>query len=476
MARDVLCGFESGDFRQADFGDASGGFKVEYGVTDTNARFGVATIPSPTDISLFGMEPENAKPLQFRLSNLTEMYVRSRVYCKFNGNRTYMFVWTDGTTLERFHVGNQNSDLNIELLSDGSLEVFRDNRNGGGGTLIASSAAGVIVGNTHHRVEVWFKVANSGGRVVVRIDDVEVIDFTGDTQGAQNTSGYMNTFAICSQMNYLGSEHRILHDDVVVNGVSGTINNSWLGDTSILRLAPIGMGSSTDLAGTPEATNRYENIDEVPPSITEYNSDSVVDEYDLYTFEQLDAITTVHAAAAYAFSQYPATASTFKFVAKPDASEFRSAAKSPTIGGTYGPSPAAGPWFRPNVYSVNPDGDIAWTAAAINSLEAGFEVATAQEIRLGNFFLEVDVSTPESCALLPSDGLFLVDASTGDVSVSLSLAEIYGQVFYIKRIDESAFTVTIDPSPLTIDGLVSMTLGPLDAITIVTDGIQWYLL
>lgn len=91
----------------------------------------------------------------------------------------------------------------------------------------------------------------------------------------------------------------------------------------------------------------------------------------------------------------------------------------------------------------------------------------------------LDCPSPEVCNLRTVDEILLVDASNQDVTVTIFDGEElpaigFSHIWYIKRIDDSANTVTVDPSPWTIDGLTTLTLEPWDAIALVTDGYTLY--
>ena len=73
--------------------------------------------------------------------------------------------------------------------------------------------------------------------------------------------------------------------------------------------------------------------------------------------------------------------------------------------------------------------------------------------------------------------VLLVDASASPIILTLPAAEV-GVQFDIKKIDASANTVTIDGagSDTTDDGLTAVLTDQYEAITIVSDGTDWWIL
>ncbi len=77
-----------------------------------------------------------------------------------------------------------------------------------------------------------------------------------------------------------------------------------------------------------------------------------------------------------------------------------------------------------------------------------------------------------------TDTVILCDATSAAFTVTLLAASNTGKVYYIKKIDSSANAVTIDGnSSETIDGSTTKVLSmQYDAIMIVSDGTEWWIL
>lgn len=78
-----------------------------------------------------------------------------------------------------------------------------------------------------------------------------------------------------------------------------------------------------------------------------------------------------------------------------------------------------------------------------------------------------------------TDTVIFADATSGNVTITLPAASgLAGYRFYIKRIDNSANSVTVARSSSdTIDGLTSLTLDlQYTALAVVSNGSAWYIL
>jgi hypothetical protein len=88
-------------------------------------------------------------------------------------------------------------------------------------------------------------------------------------------------------------------------------------------------------------------------------------------------------------------------------------------------------------------------------------------------------TTVGSATLDDTRTVALIDASGGNATVNLpAAAGATDRIYYIKKIDSSANTVTIDANGAeTIDGATTQTLlTQYDALQIVSDGTQWFIL
>lgn len=90
------------------------------------------------------------------------------------------------------------------------------------------------------------------------------------------------------------------------------------------------------------------------------------------------------------------------------------------------------------------------------------------------------ISLNSNTTLTTDNTLILIDATSSDIEITLPIISSYGAdkspILTVKRIDNSAFTVTLSPNNSnTIDALTNITLSGLDSVQIINDSItNWY--
>ncbi|HXS47890.1 MAG TPA: hypothetical protein VN756_10560 [Solirubrobacterales bacterium] len=248
-------------------------------------------------------------------------------------------------------------------------------RNGTSGLLEAVTAAGVvgtgttvINENEWHFVEVYCLIADSGGRIIVKLDqrfsstDYE-IDFTGDTK-AVGTTGVVNRVHFIADSGG-GSNFRIT--DLYFNDTTGDENNSWMGDMTVTTLYPNGAGDDTDFTPTPAVAN-YLNVDETSTDEdSSYNeSPNEVDSRDLYTLTD----TGVEVQAIFAVQ---VSVIARKQPAGPRGT--RSLIKSGTVTVEGDDHILLDNYTtQETVHDVDPNTGVAWNKAGVDALQAGVKV------------------------------------------------------------------------------------------------------
>lgn len=137
-------------------------------------------------------------------------------------------------------------------------------------TQIATSATGVLTIGNWHYIELYLKVHDTAGEVIVKVNGSEVINATAlDTQG--QTAGNVNqiTISICYDcVTYW--------DDVYFN------DSEFMGDIKVVTKLPNANGTYSDF--TPLSGSNYENVDEVTPDDdTTYNTANEVGQKESFT-------------------------------------------------------------------------------------------------------------------------------------------------------------------------------------------------
>jgi len=141
-----------------------------------------------------------------------------------------------------------------------NIRVFRGDH---GGAVLGSG--GDVPDDEWSLIEIYLKIDDVAGRCVVRVGEVEVIDFTGDTQATANAEVSIVAFGSCPSW----PEHFLncYMDDIGINNTDGAEQNSWLGDGRIIGKAVVSDGTHT--AWTASAGARHECVDD-PADDSEY--------------------------------------------------------------------------------------------------------------------------------------------------------------------------------------------------------------
>lgn len=124
------------------------------------------------------------------------------------------------------------------------------------GTLVDTGV--VRTASQWYLVEFYYKIANSGGRAVLKVDGNTIADFTGDTQYSSYTT--FNNFGMHR------STGTICWDDFALNDTSGTVDNSWCGDGFYGMIYPNAAGDANEMlnSGSAAQSTNYTYVDEFP--------------------------------------------------------------------------------------------------------------------------------------------------------------------------------------------------------------------
>lgn len=191
-----------------------------------------------TDTANVAFAPRTGRSMYLLTSNMflrkdfgavtsnTELYFGLAVRVPYLATGEFLVAYTDDPSV-------YSNRLALRLNANGAVEVVRS------GTLIANSNSGIVSVNTWHYYEVYFKPADSGGRAVVYVDGVLVIDFTGDTTAEEQ---YINAWQI-SGVETSTARPPTAFDDIVVNDPNGAVNNTFPGMVRLLPLRPAADGT-----------------------------------------------------------------------------------------------------------------------------------------------------------------------------------------------------------------------------------------
>ncbi len=327
MARIFSEGFETGSHWAA---STTGGVSV----TTTNAR-----------ISGWCLSFVAGSSATFAFPQQSEFYLTFAIRRE---SGTARVLWLSGTNeVGRIEVSSTSSKITLYI----------------GGSAVATGNR-VLPWNAWIVLQMYIKIADSGGRVVVYVDGVKDIDYTGDTKPGTFTTVDLVKFD-CP----LYSSFRV--DDIFINDTSGTTDNTYPDGNHIYGLVPT---SDTEVSGLKDkqggTSNIYQSIDEQPHnSDTDYIWGDTSGQYGLFGCADLPSLP----AGASVVSVWVEAVAT-----KTDANG-ANAYLGVSEGGTttWGdPIPLSTSYnrIRSARYTTNPRTGSPWSAAQVGDISIGFKL------------------------------------------------------------------------------------------------------
>ncbi len=180
-------------------------------------------------------------------SATSELYFRNRFYATAWGNASL--------TAPKFC-----SDANILLTvtPDAAGHIVL---NGPSSILVDSGISMPI--NQWCLIEYYIKIAdNPNGRFILRLDNTNIIDYTGDT--------LLTVYTTVNRIVYgYAASHSIHVDDLALNDTDnsdGKNDNSWCGDGIVVKITPSGSGTTNSWlnSGSVSGSANYLYVDEYP--------------------------------------------------------------------------------------------------------------------------------------------------------------------------------------------------------------------
>lgn len=276
-----------------------------------------------------------------------EWYVGFRFYVSSNMDTTQRAIigfFSDSGATQHIAVGFRSN----------GFEVRRGNESG---TLLDSYTLGSLVAAQWYYAEIYVKVADSGGRVTVKIDGTTRVDFTGDTKNGGTSSNL-------DLLRCAGNGVAVLFDDLYVcNAVGSAPYNTFLGDVRVAALVPTGAGATTGM--TASAGSNWQTQDERAYSASDYNT-GAAGQKDTYALNDLPAgVATVLAVQVNAIAKKTDSgALSLRTVVRSDGVDYVGSSVSLGLADA----------LISTDYITDPDTSAAWTTSAVNALEAGAEV------------------------------------------------------------------------------------------------------
>ena len=284
----------------------------------------------------------------------TDIWVRFGIYVHYSGSHEIVMFFDSANAIQGC-VSWTSSD-----------QLLRVYRNTGTGTLLGTSTA-QMTADAWHTIEVrWQITSTTVGTVEVWVDGTRSINLTSvDNTDAGTTN--VQRVALGESTGTTSSGDYIAYDDFAINDTSGSINNGQIGDGRIVLLKPTGAGSNTGQTrgGTDSGAN-WSQVDELPPSLTDYVYSATAATRDTYALQDVPAGTyAVNCVEVLAYAQNnDAGAGSLGLTVKSGATTNEGTAQSLTTSGAY---------YR-QLYETDPATTAAWTVAAVSALEAGTTV------------------------------------------------------------------------------------------------------
>lgn len=260
--------------------------------------------------------------------------------------------FSTGINFIRFNNSAGNRQFTIGAKDDGTIVV---NAGASLASPLASSAAGVISSASWFYLECEFVLSDTVGECRVYVNGTEVINISGvDTKGSTTTVVDRLQFS----MSGTGGGGIIIDDFYLVD------TDTRLGESRISTLVPTADTADKDW-GRSSGSDNYALVDELPFSATDYITSATVGDLDLYDFDNLPYTPLdIHAVQ------------TSFFAAKDDAAS-RSVRARLRSGGTDANGGNLGLTAthiqKTDIYETDPNTSVAWTASAVNALQAGPE-------------------------------------------------------------------------------------------------------
>ena len=258
--------------------------------------------------------------------------------------RSFIYILTDNKATTQLSLGMTNTGLVLYRGWVGATVIGQYNFN--------------LSQNVFYNIEISATIDPTAGNVVVRLNGVNVINFTGNTK-AGGTSTNIDGFGLGAN----GGITAPFDDLYICNSTGSAPNNTFLGDVRVQTLVPNSAGSSTQF--TPSTGANYTTVDELPYSASDYVQDSVSGHRDTYNMTDLASIGTIYGVQNNVIAKKTdAAAISLKPALKSGASVY------------YGATVplATNDMTLVDTRAVDPSTSAPWTLTNLNALEAGFEV------------------------------------------------------------------------------------------------------
>jgi len=273
-------------------------------------------------------------------------------------NSSYLFLGSANSCLAVFKEGTTRHITIMYKNTDSKIYAYRVDA---GGTLLATSTLTVSANDWHH-AEIKVVINDTTGVVIVNIDGVEFINFSGDTRNAG--TGVINSIGFGGPLaDYLGDFKYV--GQVFIFNATGSFWNDFQGDIYALAMPPT--SDATPNQFTPSSgADHYALVDEiVPDGDTTYLESSTDAQQCLYAPDALPA--TVSELLGVVLENVSRKTD----IDDNQISNFLKVSTTDTISTSTGLSTSY--TYSRNIYESNPDTAVAWSLSDWSNISFGFE-------------------------------------------------------------------------------------------------------
>lgn len=239
-----------------------------------------------------------------------------------------------------------------------------------GSTIIIQSPVTAVPLSGWYWVEAKVTVHGSSGYVELRVNEVVIGTFSGNTKNT-GTSNQVDTVRMSGPAfgGPVGGNpvaNPFYWDDLVIMNALGSSLNDFIGERRVRSTAPIAAGASTQFTPTGSANN-WDNVNDVPYNSATYNASSTTGQRDTYDMPNLDSAST---------SVLAVQLTTIALKSDAGAAALKPALKSSSTiayGATMTLTASAA--AQTDIFLVDPATSAAWLPAAVGTMEIGAEVA-----------------------------------------------------------------------------------------------------
>lgn len=264
--------------------------------------------------------------------------------------------------------GGAGEQFYLQFETLGVIRLYRWVLASNGIQLIATTAAKVWHNDEWNYLEVKFKVHNVSGLVEVRINTVVVLSFVGNT--ACGTAPVLSLPYGWDSIVWSGSlsnnddTMQLRWDDRYILDDTGTSNTDYIGNVRVNCQLTVAAGDVTNMSVFGAAAN-WDAVNDTALTEVEYVYDSVMGDYDLYTMDpNVTAQNILGVQITGAHRQDDSTQLKSHLMLKTHATEYEGA--DHYLAQTYH-------YYR-DMWELNPNTGVGWTAAELNALQAGQKV------------------------------------------------------------------------------------------------------